>query len=203
MSNIVVTDQTDMTETAEDFLPPIKLKCTPCTLPGDESEPTQWTYTNEENGEYEGLVWRDMVSKQFYNRIGGQDGEVFGPFATFEEADYDLRVPFEGETEAPIEQTPVEQTPVTAADALAKTAPETVAVQMIATYKEARAILRKKVKVAVQVGFEGPYVFVEKTDFLNQVLKSGDDESTFTDPEGKPVAVDLEGDVLYIPIGVR
>lgn len=62
----------------------------------------------------------------------------------------------------------------------------------------------KGTKVAIQMGYEGPYVFVEKGDFL-KTLKSGPRTSNcsqFTGPREDAEPVFAENNVLHIPIGV-
>lgn len=59
-------------------------------------------------------------------------------------------------------------------------------------------------KVAIQFGFSGPYIFVQKGDFIN-VLKSPPSQpncSQFVNYDGETVAVFIENNVLHVPIGV-
>lgn len=61
-----------------------------------------------------------------------------------------------------------------------------------------------KTKVAMQFGYDGPYVFVEKGDFI-QTLKSGPRTtncSQFVNYDGESDSVFIENDVLHVPVGV-
>lgn len=63
-------------------------------------------------------------------------------------------------------------------------------------------IMTKGVKVAVQVGFEGKYVFVEKSDFVREIIDDCDD-GQFTDYDGNPCPVRLIDGVVHIPCGIK
>jgi hypothetical protein len=71
----------------------------------------------------------------------------------------------------------------------------------ISSRKEAIAFLKQKgTKVAVQVGVAGVYVFAEKKDFIEQILKGiYADEETFIDYDGDPVDAFIDDDILHIP----
>lgn len=70
--------------------------------------------------------------------------------------------------------------------------------------KECIKFLRKKgTKVAVQVGFDGDYVFVEKTDFIDIVLRKGSIRGEhFCDYDGREETVFVQGNVVHVPVGV-
>jgi hypothetical protein len=72
----------------------------------------------------------------------------------------------------------------------------------IMTRKEALAFLKTKgTKVAIQVGVEGDYVFAEKTDFIDIILKGrrAQEHETFVNYDGEPTPVIINGSVLNIP----
>ena len=77
--------------------------------------------------------------------------------------------------------------------------------QKIYDVEDAIKFLQKAgTKAAVQVGYEGPYVFVVKSDFIN-MLKTGPRTSNcsqFSDYDGNTEYVFIEDNILYIPIGV-
>lgn len=65
----------------------------------------------------------------------------------------------------------------------------------------ARALLKRKgSKVAVQICFDGPFVYAEKTDFVREYLTRSEDE-VFTDYDGEPNAVKWHDNILYIFAG--
>ena len=67
--------------------------------------------------------------------------------------------------------------------------------------REARKLVRSSnSKIAVQVGFDGPFVFVEKADFVKQILKG---RNFTSDGTKSPVIWDEEDRILYIPLGVN
>ena len=69
----------------------------------------------------------------------------------------------------------------------------------IKTTAEARKFLRLAgTKVALQVCFEGTWVFAEKADFIAAMLSNGPD---FVDYDGTPSYVFTEHSVLHIPCG--
>jgi hypothetical protein len=59
-------------------------------------------------------------------------------------------------------------------------------------------------KVAVQVGHEGVYVYVEKGDFIKMVLTSpqAKDNDNFINYDGTPEPAFVEANVLHLPCGV-
>jgi hypothetical protein len=76
----------------------------------------------------------------------------------------------------------------------------------IASRKEAIKFLSGRgTKVAVQVGFDGIYVFAEKTDFIEMILKgvSAKNHSTFVDYDGNEAPAFIEDSILYIPCGIQ
>ena len=72
----------------------------------------------------------------------------------------------------------------------------------ITSRKEALEFLKTKgTKVAIQVGVEGDYVFAEKMDFIDIILK-GDRakrHETFVNYDGEPTYAIINGSVLNIP----
>ena len=68
----------------------------------------------------------------------------------------------------------------------------------------ARFLKTKGSKVALQVGFDGCYIYAEKSDFIENVLRGprAKEFKTFTDYDGNPQSAFLENGVLHIPIGV-
>ena len=71
----------------------------------------------------------------------------------------------------------------------------------IKTTAEARKFLRRAgTKVALQVCFEGTWIFAEKADFINAMLSIGPD---FVDYDGTPSYAFGDGTLLYIPCGTN
>ncbi len=63
---------------------------------------------------------------------------------------------------------------------------------------------QKNTKVAIEVGFDGPYVFVEKGDFINTILKGTHNAEKFLcDYDGVERAAYVRDGVLHIPVGVN
>lgn len=73
------------------------------------------------------------------------------------------------------------------------------------TRADAKRFLNMKgTKVAIQVGHEGKYVFANKSDFIEQIIKGDASKhyDHFVDYNGNPDPVFVDGGVLHIPIGV-
>jgi len=67
---------------------------------------------------------------------------------------------------------------------------------------EAFKFLRKRGhNAAVQIGFDGPYVFVEKADLIEQ-LKGHGRADVFSNYDGDEMPVEAVRSILYIPIGI-
>lgn len=77
--------------------------------------------------------------------------------------------------------------------------------QTISLRSECIKFLRKKgTKAAVQVGHEGPYVFVEKNDIISQVLTDNTGHyPTLTDYSGDTEEAFVHDNVLHFPVGVN
>lgn len=75
----------------------------------------------------------------------------------------------------------------------------------ISSRKEALAFLRKGgTKVAIEVGVEGVYVYAEKKDFIEQILKGiYADEETFINYDGEPCEAFIENDILHMPTDTK
>lgn len=60
-------------------------------------------------------------------------------------------------------------------------------------------------KVAIQVGYEGDYIYAEKGDFIRGVLRGATAKRhpTFVNYDGDPDPAFVTGSVLHIPCGVR
>jgi len=74
------------------------------------------------------------------------------------------------------------------------------------TRATALEFLRKKgTKVAVQIGHDGDYVFVEKSDFIKIVLQGPKSQhyDTFVDYDGRPESAFIDNNVLHLPIGIQ
>lgn len=76
--------------------------------------------------------------------------------------------------------------------------------EKISLRSECIKFLRKKgTKVAIQVGFGGDYVYAEKTDFIQLILKDGSGRGEhLCDYNGNVEAASIENDTLHMPIGV-
>jgi hypothetical protein len=75
-------------------------------------------------------------------------------------------------------------------------------VRPISSRKEALEFLKTKgTKVAIRVGVEGDYVFAEKMDFIEIILKGSraKEHETFVDYNGEPTQAYIDGCVLNIP----
>lgn len=60
-------------------------------------------------------------------------------------------------------------------------------------------------KVAIQVGFEGEYIFANKSDFMAYLKRPAKTPncSQFTDYNGDTSPVFVHGGILHIPVGVQ
>ena len=79
-----------------------------------------------------------------------------------------------------------------------------MSITYIKTPAEAKAFLRGKgTKVALQVAFDGEYIFAEKADFIAYFLTG----PSFVDYDGNELLEDVytygTGHVLHIPAGTR
>jgi hypothetical protein len=71
----------------------------------------------------------------------------------------------------------------------------------IQAHKQAIQFLRKaKTKVALQTQFDGPFIYAEKTDFIEMLQKLEYDN--FADYDGFNRDIEIINNVLHIPAGI-
>ena len=57
--------------------------------------------------------------------------------------------------------------------------------------------------MAIQCGFEGPFVYVEKTDFVREILDRDNGHTCLTNYDGDTESAAWHNGVLAVPIGVN